>query len=63
VAKLARCLPSIDLMVQLEGSGKWPDHPEAYNKMKAALGCQLAQALEAGAGARCGGGQYPRAAP
>lgn len=26
-------------------AGKWPDHPEAFNKMKAAVGCQLAALL------------------
>jgi U3 small nucleolar RNA-associated protein 22 len=53
---LPRCLAPLDLMVQLEGSGKWPDDPAAYSKMKAALGCQVALALEAGAGARWGTG-------
>jgi hypothetical protein len=51
---LPRCLAPLDLMVQLEGSGKWPDAPAAYSKMKAALGCQLAQALEAVSGVRWG---------
>lgn len=26
-------------------AGKWPDHPEAFQKMKAAVGCQLAQLM------------------
>ena len=29
----------------LEGSGKWPNDDVAFRKMKAALGCELAQAL------------------
>lgn len=35
------------LQVQVEGSGKWPDNEEAAGKLRAALGCQMAQALEA----------------
>jgi hypothetical protein len=34
------------LQVQLEGSGKWPNDNEAMAKMKAALGCEIANALE-----------------
>ena len=41
-----RCLFAIDVFCQLEGSGKWPDAPAAYSKMKAALGVQLAQSLK-----------------
>lgn len=40
-----RCLPAIELLCQLEGSGKWPDAPAAYQKMKAAIGVQLALSL------------------
>ncbi|KAL4426966.1 hypothetical protein ABPG77_009527 [Micractinium sp. CCAP 211/92] len=42
---VARCLQPVELLCQLEGSGKWPDHPEAFQKMKAAVGCQLAQLM------------------
>lgn len=31
-------------------TGKWANDPEAFGKMKAALGVQLAQALESGFG-------------
>ena len=31
-------------------SGKWPDHPRAYAKAKAAMGCQLADELASGFG-------------
>jgi len=31
--------------VHLEGSGKWPDDAAAFAKAKAALGCELAEAL------------------
>ena len=41
-----RCLPDIEVLCQLEGSGKWPDAPAAYAKMKAALGVQIARALK-----------------
>ena len=40
-----RCLPAIEISCQLEGSGKWPDNPVAYAKMKAAVGVALAQRL------------------
>jgi len=40
-----RCLEAVEIACQLEGSGRWPDSPLAYFKMKAALGVQLAQAL------------------
>lgn len=40
-----RCVPAVELLCQLEGSGKWPDNPDAYKKMKAAIGVQLAQSL------------------
>lgn len=43
---VARCLEPVELVCQLEGSGKWPDSPEAFQKMKAAMGCQLAQQLQ-----------------
>ncbi|DBB01879.1 TPA: hypothetical protein ACH3X1_000480 [Trebouxia sp. C0004] len=44
--RIPRCLEATELMLQLEGSGKWADDPEAFRKMKAALGVQLAQVLE-----------------
>ena len=31
-------------------AGKWPDHPEAHAKAKAAMGCQLANELVTGFG-------------
>lgn len=34
------------VQVQVEGSGRWPDDDEAAGKLRAALGCQMAQALE-----------------
>lgn len=34
------------VQVQVEGSGKWPDNEEAAGKLRSALGCQIAQALE-----------------
>ena len=43
---IPRCLPAIEVLCQLEGSGKWPDAPAAYAKMKAALGVQFARALK-----------------
>ena len=33
-------------------AGQWPDNPEAFAKMKAALGCQLAEELGAAFGVR-----------
>lgn len=36
--------------LQIYATGKWADHPEAFKKMKAALGVQLAQALESSFG-------------
>jgi U3 small nucleolar RNA-associated protein 22 len=30
----------------VEGSGRWPDDERAAEKLRAALGCQMAQALE-----------------
>jgi len=45
--ELPRCLEAVEVLVQLENSGKWPDHPEAFAKTKAALSLQLAAALEA----------------
>jgi Nrap protein nucleotidyltransferase domain 4 len=35
------------VQVTLEGSGKWPADAAAAQKMKAALGCEIAAALEA----------------
>ena len=49
---LPRVLEPLEVMVALEGSGRWPDDPGAYAKMKAAVGCQLAGALAAAAGFR-----------
>lgn len=50
VGRVPRCLEPAELLLQLEGSGKWADVPEAFKKMKAALGVQLAQALESSFG-------------
>ena len=47
---IPRCPPAIELLCQLEGSGKWPNEPEAFNKMKAAVGTQLAQSLQTNLG-------------
>jgi U3 small nucleolar RNA-associated protein 22 len=47
---IPRCLPAVELLCQLEGSGKWPDGPAAFAKMKAAVGVQLAQLLHSGFG-------------
>jgi U3 small nucleolar RNA-associated protein 22 len=44
-SSIPRCLPAVELLCQLEGSGKWPDGPAAFDKMKAAVGVQLAQTL------------------
>ena len=43
---LLACIVSDPLVV----AGKWADEPEAFKKMKAALGVQLAQALESSFG-------------
>ncbi|KAL3158789.1 hypothetical protein ABBQ32_011516 [Trebouxia sp. C0010 RCD-2024] len=48
--RIPRCLEPAELLLQLEGSGKWADDPEAFRRMKAALGVQLAQALESSFG-------------
>lgn len=47
---LPRCLDSVEIVCQLEGSGKWPENVAAFLKAKAALGVQLAQALQASYG-------------
>ena len=49
-ALVPRCLESVEIACQLEGSGRWPDNPVAYFKMKAALGVQLAQAISSNFG-------------
>ncbi|KAI8473415.1 MAG: Nrap protein [Monoraphidium minutum] len=49
-AGLPRVVEPLDVMVALEGSGRWPDDPGAYAKMKAAVGCQLAGGLAGAAG-------------
>ncbi|GMH37709.1 hypothetical protein BSKO_05582 [Bryopsis sp. KO-2023] len=41
-----RCLDPIDVLVELETSGGWPQNPMAYKKTKAALGIQLAVELQ-----------------
>jgi len=48
--RVPRCLPAVELLCQLEGSGRWPDGPAAFAKMKAALGVQLADTLHSGFG-------------
>lgn len=45
-----RCLEPVQMLVQLENSGKWPSDRAAFMKAKAALGCQLAQTLSSSAG-------------
>lgn len=47
---IPRCLPAVEILCQLEGSGKWPDGPAAFAKMKAAVGVELAQTLQSGFG-------------
>jgi U3 small nucleolar RNA-associated protein 22 len=43
---LPRCLADpIVVVAQLEGSGRWPEEPRAFAKMKLAMAAQLAQAL------------------
>ncbi|GLC36668.1 hypothetical protein PLESTM_000487400 [Pleodorina starrii] len=42
---IPRCLDPLEVLVTLENSGRWPDDPTAFRKMKAALGLQLAGAL------------------
>ena len=43
---LPRCLSdALVLVAQLEGSGRWPEEPRAFAKMKLAMAAQLAQAL------------------
>jgi Nrap protein nucleotidyltransferase domain 4 len=36
----------------MEGTGRWPDNEEAMEKMRAALGCEIAMALETQHGLR-----------
>jgi U3 small nucleolar RNA-associated protein 22 len=36
----------------MEGTGRWPDDEEAMEKMRAALGCEIAMALETQHGLR-----------
>jgi U3 small nucleolar RNA-associated protein 22 len=45
-----RCLPAVEMLCQVEGSGKWPDDPDAFAKMKAAVGVQIAESLQSGFG-------------
>ncbi|KAK9832639.1 hypothetical protein WJX81_006336 [Elliptochloris bilobata] len=52
VSGVPRCLEPLELLVQLEGSGKWPDDAAAFAKARAALGCQLAEALAGSYGLR-----------
>ncbi|GLI63249.1 hypothetical protein VaNZ11_006146 [Volvox africanus] len=42
---IPRCLDPMEVLVTLENSGRWPDDPAAFRKMKAALGIQLSNAL------------------
>ncbi len=42
---IPRCVPIMELLCQLEGSGRWPDAVAAYSKMKSAIGVQLALSL------------------
>ncbi|CAL8472362.1 g11905 [Coccomyxa elongata] len=57
LGRVPRCLERLELLVQLEGSGRWPDHPEAFLKAKAAMGCQLADELATGFGLRTSASQ------
>ena len=45
-AVIPRTLPAVEVAVQLEGSGRWPQDACAASKMKAALACQIAERLE-----------------
>ena len=47
---IPRCVSAVEVLCQLEGSGKWPDGPAAFAKMKSALGIELAQTLQSGFG-------------
>ncbi|KAG2496823.1 hypothetical protein HYH03_005229 [Edaphochlamys debaryana] len=47
---LPRCLDPLEVLVTLESSGRWPDDPMAFKKMKAALGLQLGSSLAASYG-------------
>jgi len=51
-AVVPRTLPAVEVAVQLEGSGRWPQDAGAAAKMKAALACQLAERLEGDYGFR-----------
>ncbi|GIL57828.1 hypothetical protein Vafri_13058 [Volvox africanus] len=47
---IPRCLDPLEVLVTLENSGRWPDDPTAFCKMKAALGIQLANSLSSSYG-------------
>lgn len=59
-APVPRCVEPLEVACQLEGSGKWPESVAAFLKTKAAMGVQLARALEASYGleARAAEGGY-----
>lgn len=44
---MPRCVPPVECVVEVEGSGAWPHHRGAFVHTKAALGAQLATKLEA----------------
>jgi U3 small nucleolar RNA-associated protein 22 len=48
--QVPRCLEPVELLCGLEGSGRWPDDPEAHAKTKAAVGVQLAHLLQSSFG-------------
>eukprot|EP00899_Mesostigma_viride_P014212 jgi/Mesvir1/22792/Mv14179-RA.2 len=39
------CVDTLEVLMQLEGSGKWPDKPEPVRKMKAAFYVQISKSL------------------
>ncbi|GIL78350.1 hypothetical protein Vretimale_7699 [Volvox reticuliferus] len=47
---MPRCLDPLEVLVTLENSGRWPEDPLAFRKMKAALGIQLANSLSSSYG-------------
>ena len=50
------CPKPLDVLVQLEGSGRWPDNSAAINKTKAAMALKIAEQLRlklCDAGYRC----------
>eukprot|EP00850_Spirogloea_muscicola_P014641 SM000106S13989 [mRNA] locus=s106:344809:353218:- [translate_table: standard] len=50
---LPACLDALDIALQLEGSGSWPDSPEAVTKTKTAFCLQIASSLATICSAHC----------